>query len=158
MSARHFADAATVALDPDTSGELTALARGVLGLPPAPAPAAAPAWRQALDRAIAADPRGKLGVAERLGVSRPYVSRITTGDIPQASPRFIQRVIDVYLQVDCPHLRRSLPPGQCRAYATRAYADIAREDVPHWRACRRCPQRPQPAHPTSKASHDPQKP
>lgn len=101
-----------------------------------------PAWRVALDAAIAADPRGKLGVARALGVSRPYVSRVATGHIAVASPLFIQRVIDTYLQVDCPHLQRTLPPGQCRAYAQRSYADISREDVAHWRACRRCPHNP----------------
>jgi hypothetical protein len=102
----------------------------------------APSWRRALDEAIEADPRGRKGVAERLGVSRPYVSRITTGHIPQASPKFIRRVVAVLQRVDCPHLGTSLPPADCRAYAERRYAQIGPFDVPHWRACRACPNNP----------------
>lgn len=102
----------------------------------------APSWRRALDAAIATDPAGKQGVAARLGVSRPYVSRVTTGHIPVAPQRFIDRVAAVYLQVDCPHLQRSLPPADCQAFAAREYARIAAADVPHWRACRRCPSNP----------------
>ncbi|MCU0963570.1 MAG: helix-turn-helix transcriptional regulator [Burkholderiaceae bacterium] len=102
-------------------------------MPPAP-------WRVVLEHAIAADPSGKKGVAERLGVSRPYVSRITTGHIPQASGQFVQRVVDTYMQVQCPHLDRLLPPGQCRSYAGRTYAQLnGAQEVAHWRACRRCP-------------------
>lgn len=101
-----------------------------------------PAWRTALDTAIATDPRGKLGVAERLGVSRPYVSRVATGHIPVASPLFVQRVVDNYLQVNCPHLQAPLPPGQCRSYAARTYTQISAHDVPHWRACLRCANNP----------------
>jgi hypothetical protein len=128
---------ATVDTAVDTSAEAT----------PA-TPATAAPWRAALDAAIAADPQGKLGVALRLGVSRPYVSRITTGHIPEASPRFIQRVVDTYLQVDCPHLQRSLPPGQCRSYAQLRYSEITADQVPHWRACRRCPRNPELLAPT----------
>lgn len=101
-----------------------------------------PAWRAALDQAIAADPQGKLGVALRLGVSRPYVSRITTGHIPAASPRFVERVRATYLQVQCPHLGRTLPPDDCRRFAGRSYAELGPDGVDHWRACRRCASNP----------------
>ena len=102
----------------------------------------APAWRDALNAAIATDPAGKQGVALRLGVSRPYVSRITTGHIPQASAKFIARVVEVYQRVDCPYLDHSLSPQECRRYAGRSYAAIAQPEVAHWRACRACPQNP----------------
>lgn len=115
------------------------VARSMMGLPPAqPKPRALPAWRMALNAAIAADPAGKKGVADRLEVSRPYVSRITTGHIAKASPKFIERVVAVYLQVDCPALQRTLPPAECRAYADRTYAQISQFEVDHWRACRGC--------------------
>ena len=123
-----------------------------LGLPPAaPKVPALPAWRVALDAAIAGDPAGKKGVAERLTeagfkTSRPYVSRIATGHIPKASAKFIAKVVAVYLRVDCPALQRSLPPAECRAYAERSYAQITSFEVAHWRACRGCANNPgQPA-------------
>lgn len=120
--------------------EYGAVARGLMGLPPAaPKPRALPAWRLALDGAIAADPAGKKGVAENLGVSRPYVSRVACGDLEARPPaKFIARVVAVYLQVDCPALQRTLPPAECRAYADRTYAQVSSFEVDHWRACRGC--------------------
>lgn len=132
-------------LAPEQLGDI---ARSLMGLPPqAPgaqhrALAPLPDWRLALDAAIAADPQGKAGVALRLGVSRPYVSRVTTGHMPVAPARFVARVRAVYMQVQCPHLGRALPPGQCLAYAQRGYADVGADEVDHWRACRRCPANP----------------
>lgn len=107
-----------------------------------PVPAPVGAWRRVLDDAIAAETSGKLGVALRLGVSRPYVSRVTTGHIPQASPRFVARVMALLAQVHCPYLGRMLSPDECRGYASREYERIGAIDVPHWRACQRCEHNP----------------
>lgn len=103
-----------------------------------------PAWRAALDAAIEADPRGMTGVALQLEVSRPYVSRVVTGHIPEAevSPRFVRRVEDKFMQVDCPHLGTPLVRSRCAAYAARRYEQINADQVAHWRACRRCPHNP----------------
>lgn len=103
-----------------------------------------PAWRAALDAAIEADPRGMTGVALRLEVSRPYVSRVMTGHIPEAevSPRFVRRVEDKLMQVDCPHLGTPLARSRCAEYAGRSYEQISAHQVAHWRACRRCPHNP----------------
>ena len=113
---------------------------------PAAAPAAPAAetadWRAVLDAAIANDPQGKFGVSLRLGVSRPYVSRITTGHIPKASPRFVARVLTRLAQVHCPHLGETISAEECRGYAARDYARIAAHEVPHWRACRACQKHP----------------
>ena len=99
-----------------------------------------PAWRVVLNSAITTDPAGKKGVAERLGVSRPYVSRVTTGDLQHRVPaRFIARVTAVLMQVDCPYLQRPLPPAECGRYAERSYAQVSSFEVDHWRACRACP-------------------
>lgn len=98
-----------------------------------------PAWRKALDEAILADPRGRTGVAEKLEISRPYVSRVLTGSIAKPSKKFAARVAAVYLQVLCPHLGHHIPPATCRQFAQRTYSAISPQDVPHWRACRRCP-------------------
>ncbi|MBL8350490.1 MAG: helix-turn-helix domain-containing protein [Burkholderiaceae bacterium] len=97
-----------------------------------------PSWRVALVAAIDADPRRSAGIAEKLGVSRPYVSRVLSGSIPEASPRFIARVVALCERVQCPFLQRSLSPNECRAYAERRYGAIEPMDVPHWRACQRC--------------------
>lgn len=107
---------------------------------PVPAPAAA--WRRILGQAIAADPSGKEGVAQRLGVSRCYVSRVWTGHIPAPSAKFVTRVVALLAQVECPHLGRMLAPEACRAYAERGYERIRAPDVPHWRACRNCEHNP----------------
>ena len=99
-----------------------------------------PAWRVVLNSAITTDPAGKKGVAERLGVSRPYVSRVTTGDLQHRVPaRFIARVTAVLMQVDCPYLQRPLAPAECGRYAERSYAQVSSFEVDHWRACRACP-------------------
>lgn len=101
-----------------------------------------PNWRQALEAAVAQHPHGNKGVAELLGVSRTYVSRVMTGHMPVAPLRFIERVRNTLQQVHCPHLRRPLPPADCRAYAHRTYAQVSQFEVDHWRACRACPNRP----------------
>lgn len=136
--------------------ELGDIARSLAGLPSQqdapPPPAALPAWRVALHLAIKDDPAGKKGVAERLGVSRPYVSRVATGDLARNTPvRFINRVEAVLMTTPCPHLQRPLPPGDCRRFADRNYDQISQFEVDHWRACRACPhnhRRNKPAVPT----------
>ena len=102
----------------------------------------APEWRKVLEAAIKADPRGMTGVALRLDISRPYVSRVMTGHIPVAPKRFVRRVVDKLMQVDCPFLGEQLPPSTCAQYAGRSYAQITVHDVAHWRACRKCPRNP----------------
>lgn len=141
------------------AAELPGLDPAAADLPEAPAaeaadlpiPAPLPAWRRALDAAIATDPRGRQGVAERLEVTRAYVSRVAGGDLAARPPaRFIERVHAALMQVDCPYLGRSIPPAECRAYASRSYAQVRRHEVDHWRACLKCtarapelaPQRP----------------
>lgn len=123
--------------------QLGAIARSLAGLPDIgqpPAPRAPlPAWRLAFEAAITADPAGKKGVAERLGVSRPYVSRVATGDLQRRpSPQFIARVEALLMQVVCPHLHRPLTPAECHGYARRGYGQVNSYEVDHWRACRGC--------------------
>ena len=98
-------------------------------------------WRALLDAAIAADARGITGVAERLGYSRPAVSRVLSGTYGDPT-RLAAKVLATYARIDCPHLRASLAPDECAAYAGRSYGAITAADVPHWRACRKCPHNP----------------
>jgi hypothetical protein len=120
-----------------------------------PVPAPLPAWRRALADAAAADPRGRAGVAERMGVSRVYVSRVMSGDIDPVPDKFIGRVLAALCRVECPHLGRTLAPAECRAYAARPYRALAAAEVNHWRACQRCPNKAPPeAAPTSSFGAD----
>jgi hypothetical protein len=114
----------------------------------------APDWRRALDAAIASDPRGRQGVAERLEVSRGYVSRVAGGDLTACPPaRFIERVEATLMELDCPFMGRRMAPAECRRYASRSYAQVSQFDVPHWRACRACPSNPnRPAKPPTQAA------
>lgn len=128
------------------------IARSIAGLPPLTpqqkadlAKADKPAWWVALMAAIDLDKTGKKGVAERLGVSRPYVSRVACGHIRVPSQRFIDRVTAVLLQVECPHLGKPLKPDVCRAYAARTYGQVSQFEVDHWRACRGCKHNPENA-------------
>ncbi|MCK2095664.1 hypothetical protein [Thauera aromatica] len=98
-------------------------------------------WLPILRRAIADDPRGITGVAECLGYSRPAVSRVLAGSYGDPS-RLAAKVLATYARIDCPHLRASLAPDECAAYAGRSYGAITAADVPHWRACKKCPHNP----------------
>lgn len=100
-----------------------------------------PDWLALLRQAVADDARGKTGVAERLGYSRPAISRVLAGTY--GDTRHLRAaVLATYARIDCPYLARSLAPDECANYAGRSYSAIAAADVPHWRACRRCPHKP----------------
>ncbi len=104
----------------------------------------APDWLALLQAAIAVDSRGKAGVAARLGVSRGYVSQITSlgRSARPPSPVFIRKVLSRYHVVACP-ARGGLPVS---------YADCLRGNKPCptsnvldarlWRECQCCPNRP----------------
>lgn len=98
-------------------------------------------WLPILRRAIAEDPRGITGVAERIGYSRPAVSRVLGGSYGNPD-RLGAAVLATYARIDCPHLQTSLAPTECATYAGRSYGAITAADVPHWRACRKCPHNP----------------
>jgi hypothetical protein len=99
-------------------------------------------WLAILKAAIAAEPRGISGVAQRLGYSRPAVSRVLAGSYGNTE-RLAAAVLATFARIDCPHLGASLAPDECRAYATRSYSAISAADVPHWRACKKCPHKPE---------------
>ena len=99
-----------------------------------------PGWRDVLEREISADPRGKLGLAKRMGVSRVYVSRVATGHIPpeQVSPRFIARLYESLEAYICPHTGQTIAPSLCRRTAARTYESLTFAEVDQWRACQSC--------------------
>lgn len=99
-------------------------------------------WLTLLRTAVDADPRGIAGAAERLGYSRPAISRVIAGTYG-STDNVAAAVLATYARIDCPHLKVSLAPNECAAYAARRYSAIAAADVPHWRACKRCPHKPE---------------
>lgn len=108
-------------------------------VPAAATPATTPDWRRVLADAIATDPLGRKGVADKIGVSRVYVSRVAGGHIDPVSPRFIARLLGWYERIACPHLRSEITPAQCRSHAQRPYKALeGPAEVEHWRACQRC--------------------
>jgi len=97
-------------------------------------------WLVLLRQAVRdAGKRGCSGVAEKLGRSRGYVSQAINGlDKQPRSQDFINRVMDAYGRIDCPHLVIDIAPSECVAFHSRSYGAIESEDVPHWRACQNC--------------------
>lgn len=113
-------------------------------LPCEPQSAAVPEWFALLRHDAQHNARGNAGVAERLGVSRPYVARVLTGNIPvgTVSPRLIAKVIDCYGGWTCPHTGQHLPASACRRTATRTYESLSFAEVDAWRACQDCQHNP----------------
>lgn len=103
-----------------------------------------PDWRAILAREIALHPRGKAGVAERMGIKRSYVSRaMSTGasayaEVPYA---FIRRALDLESDVDCPAVGQRRPRAECRI-ALGACPTSNIPDARRWRECQRCPLKP----------------
>ncbi len=101
-------------------------------------------WRAILAREIALHPRGKAGVAERLGVTRSYVSRaMSSGSSAYAAvpAKFIARVFDIESDVDCPANGSRVPRADCRkangpAPTHNPFAMML------WRQCQSCPIKP----------------
>lgn len=112
---------------------------------------ATPDWRALLVAEVAAHPRGKAGVADRLGVKRAYVSRaLATGHtsagfkngVPQA---FIARVLGRFHTVVC-HARGDeiQPRDMCRRFALGAAPTHNPLAMRIWRECQTCPNKPAP--------------
>lgn len=99
------------------------------------------AWREVFDAALAKF--GTVGLSRALGYNNhTLVSRIAKGNV-NASDKFKQRLMQRFTRVDCPHLKQSITPQECTAYATRSYSAINAAEVPHFRACKKCPRRPE---------------
>jgi len=100
-------------------------------------------WRRLLEREVENDPRGKAGVAEKLSVSRAYVSRVLSRGASRIAPsrRFLAKIEAVYGRVDCPWLGRGIPRGRC--YQSLGPAPVHNPaQVMQWRACQKCPLKP----------------
>lgn len=106
--------------------------------------ATVPAWRDILAREIAAHPRGKAGVAERLGVCRSYVARaMSAGTSAYAAvpAKFVRRVMELQADVDCPSAGGRRPRADCHKAndAAPTHNPLA---MRLWRDCQACPIKP----------------
>lgn len=103
--------------------------------------AAANRWRDVLTNAVA-DLGTKQRAAERLGVSRTYVSRVMSGDIYPVPQAFIDRVIAKLDVVTCPHSFQE----QVRQNCLHALGPAPTHNpfrLALWQACQQCPHRPE---------------
>lgn len=117
-------------------------------------------WRGALEQAVQAHAQGVAGVAELMGVSVSYASKVLSGVLRQPSARFIERAEKWLMPVACPHLGEPITPRACWMYASRTFKEVAGSPGPkaHWRACIYCPHRPVPAERLTETSADPAEP
>ncbi len=99
-------------------------------------------WYHLLTQAVETDPRGRAGVAERLGFSRSAISQVMVGVYAANPAKVAAAVLEHYDRIDCPHLGQPMSPRQCAAYATRPCPTTSPREVRHWRACRTCPHKP----------------
>lgn len=99
--------------------------------------------RALLAEAVAADPKGKAGVAVRLGVSRPLIARVLSENDPlEVSDKLAALVAGLLTRFICPHLKTEITPAQCAAYAGRAVPTSNTREVRHWKTCQTCPHGP----------------
>lgn len=99
-------------------------------------------WIDLLAAAVKADPRGRAGVAERIGYSRGAVTDVLSGKYAANPSNVARAVLDYYDRFTCPHLGAAISPGACAVYATRACPTTSPREVRHWRACQTCEHKP----------------
>lgn len=102
-----------------------------------------PHWMHLLEAAVEADPRGRAGVAAKIGFSRPAISQVMNGVYPADPASVAQAVLDYYDRLICPHLVREISPRECADYARRDCPTTSPREVRHWRACQTCPHKPE---------------
>ncbi len=100
-----------------------------------------PKWRRLLREALA-ELGSKQRIATRLGVSRPYVSRVMSGDIDPPPQAFVDRVIYRFEVVHCPHTYQQQPRGDCRGALQPAPTHNPFR-LALWQACQTCTHKPE---------------
>ncbi len=99
-----------------------------------------------LAAAVAADKKGKAGVALRLGAgfSRPLLARVLSpNDACGLSDKLAARVIDVYHVVRaCPASGGEMPVSECQRLAAGPAPTHHPQAMRTWKACQSCPYKP----------------
>jgi transcriptional regulator with XRE-family HTH domain len=123
-----------------TAGEVVAdhIARNIVAV-------GAEHWRARLVAEIEADPRGKAGLAERMGISRSYISRVlSTGSsrLPeQQTITFARRFLSHIGALNCPATGEQIDRKVCAA--AHEYAPTHNPlSMQRWRQCQSCANRP----------------
>lgn len=93
-------------------------------------------WRSLLDLQIKA--KGRTKVAKELGYSPSTLSMILNEKYQGSTERFEERVMSLYLAVECPHLLRQLEASECRGFRTRSVPTSDPRQLRHWVACQNC--------------------
>lgn len=62
---------------------------------------------------------------------------------PVQPDRIAEAVVALLEVVECPHAKQTLPLAECHAIATASAPTHHPMKLGHWRACQRCPNRPQ---------------
>lgn len=101
-----------------------------------------PEWIELL-RAEVAKGRSKTDVAREIGMPRPSLSLLLSGNYPARLDRktrnFAAKVVSIYKdQVLCPHLRAGISREECRAFAAAPMSISDPNKLRHHRACARC--------------------
>lgn len=94
--------------------------------------------------AVAADRKGKAGVALRLGCSRPLLARVLSpADGCAMSDKLAARVIDVYHVIRaCPATGGEMPVSECQRFAAGPAPTHNPQAMRIWKTCQSCPYKP----------------
>ncbi len=98
-------------------------------------------WMTLLTKAVEADPRGRAGVADHLGLSRPAISQVLSGTYPASTEHIAQRVMDHYDRPDCPLVGREIDRPLCRKTALRE-RPRGGDALARWTTCQTCSHKP----------------
>lgn len=117
-------------------------------------------WLALLLAACERHPRGKAGVAARLGVSRVYVTRAistaqggASGISSGVSAKFVRLVIDRLCEVrECPATLQAQPVSECRRIALTPPPTHNPLLMRIWGVCQGCIYKPSPAPPETQSN------
>lgn len=82
-------------------------------------------------------------VAAELDYSKTALSLIVNGKYAGKPDRVRQKVLSTYDIVDCPYHNKLIDKKECVALATAAAPTHNPLKMQQWRACQRCPNKPQ---------------
>lgn len=101
---------------------------------------------QLLQKAIAEHPKGKAGVAARLGCSRALLARVLSpNDEAGMSDKLARRVLDTYHVIRaCPATGGEMPIHECRRIALGPAPTHNPQAMRIWKTCHACPHKPEP--------------